>query len=100
MYFDDKYHPDVSRNNTTKAGRGFLVAKDTDPYAPYELDKGAYDVINMQNGYIHMGHSLQRAGANPLPGGALDYSWFKTVGNTPKFDVRLLRKKIEFKELP
>lgn len=99
MSFNDS-HPDVSRNNTTKAGRGFLVAKDTDPYAPYELDKGAYDVINMQNGYIHMGHSLQRAGANPLPGGALDYSWFKTVGNTPKFDVRLLRKKIEFKELP
>lgn len=100
MYFDDTYHPNNIGNNTTKAGRGFLVAKDTDPYAPYELDKGAYDVINMQNGYIHMGHSLQRAGANPLPGGALDYSWFKTVGNTPKFDVRLLRKKIEFKELP
>lgn len=99
MSFNDS-HPDVPRNNTTKARRGFLVAKDTDPYAPYELDKGAYDVINMQNGYIHMGHSLQRAGANPLPGGALDYSWFKTVGNTPKFDVRLLRKKIEFKELP
>lgn len=99
MSFNDS-HPDVPRNNTTKAGRGFLVAKDTDPYAPYELDKGAYDVINMQNGYIHMGHSLQRAGANPLPGGALDYSWFKTVGNTPKFDVRLLRKKIEFKEIP
>lgn len=98
MSFNDS-HPDVPRNNTTKAGRGFLVAKDTDPYAPYELDKGAYDVINMQNGYIHMGHSLQRTGANPLPGSALDYSWFKT-GNTPKFDVRLLRKKIEFKELP
>lgn len=99
MSFNDS-HSDVPRNNTTKAGRGFLVAKDTDPYAPYELGNGAYDVINMQNGYIHMGHSLQRAGANPLPGGALDYSWFKTVGNTPKFDVRLLRKKIEFKELP
>ena len=99
MSFNDS-HPDVPRNNTTKAGRGFLVAKDTDPYALYELGNGAYDVINMQNGYIHMGHSLQRAGANPLPGGALDYSWFKTVGNTPKFDVRLLRKKIEFKELP
>ena len=99
MSFNDS-HPDVPRNNTTKAGRGFLVAKDTDPYAPYELGNGAYDVINMQNGYIHMGHSLQRAGANPLPGSALAYSWFKTVGNTPKFDVRLLRKKIEFKELP
>ena len=101
LSFNDS-HPDVPRNNTTKAGRGFLVAKDTDPYAPYELGNGAYDVINMQNGYIHMGHSLQRTGANPLPGGALDYSWFKTVGvgNTPKFDVRLLRKKIEFKELP
>lgn len=100
MYFDDTYHPNNIGNNTTKARRGFLVAKDTDPYAPYELANGAYDVINMQNGYIHMGHSLQRTGANPLPGSALDYSWFKTVGNTPKFDVRLLRKKIEFKELP